>query len=113
MGKTINKISPDALDRLMHYTWPGNVRELKNIIQRAMLLSKKNIITPDVLPDRIQIKPLQRQTLDLDMGLPLKEVEKRYIENTLRRTRGNKVKAAQLLGISRRALYNKIEAYNL
>jgi DNA-binding NtrC family response regulator len=113
MGKTINKISQDALDRLMHYTWPGNVRELKNIIQRAMLLSKKNIITPDVLPDRIQTKPLQRQTLDLEVGLPLKEVEKRYIENTLRRTRGNKLKAAQLLGISRRALYNKIEAYNL
>jgi len=98
MDKTINKISQDAMDRLMHYTWPGNVRELKNIIQRAMLLSKKNIITPEVLPDRIQTKPLQKQTLDLEVGLPLKEVEKRYIENTLRRTRGNKLKAAQLLG---------------
>jgi transcriptional regulator with PAS, ATPase and Fis domain len=78
-----------------------------------MLLSKKNVITPDVLPERIQAKPLQKQTLDLEVGLPLKEVEKRYIANTLRRTRGNKLKAAQLLGISRRALYNKIEAYNL
>lgn len=113
MGKTINKISQEALDRLMRYEWPGNVRELKNIIQRAMLLSKKNIITSDDLPERLQAKPLQKQTLNLEAGLPLKEVEKRYIENTLRWSQGNKLKAAKVLGISRRALYNKIEAYSL
>lgn len=113
MGKSVHKISPDALDRLMSYEWPGNVRELKNIIQRAMLLSKRNILTADDLPERIRAKPLQKQTLNLEGGLPLKEVEKRYIANTLRWTQGNKLKSAKLLGISRRALYNKIAAYNL
>lgn len=113
MGKSINKISQDALDRLMRYAWPGNVRELKNIIQRAMLLAKKNIITSNDLPERLQANPLQKQILNLEAGLPLKEVEKRYIENTLHWSQGNKLKAAKVLGISRRSLYNKIEAYSL
>jgi len=113
MGKNINKVSKDALDYLIKYEWPGNVRELKNVIQRAMLLSKKNTLTPEYLPDRIIIDNPKRKDLNLEIGLPLKEIEKRYIERTLWWSRGNKLKAAKLLGISRRALYNKIEEYNL
>ena len=111
MGKAVNKISREALDYLIKYEWTGNVRELKNVIQRAMLLSKRNIITPEYLPERILAQNPVKKTLNLEIGLPLKEVEKRYIERTLWWLQGNKLKAAKSLGISRRALYNKIEDY--
>jgi transcriptional regulator with PAS, ATPase and Fis domain len=113
MGRSVNKVPQDVLDYLIKYEWPGNVRELKNVIQRAMLLSKKNIITSEYLPDRILARNPQKKSLNLEIGMPLKEVEKRYIERTLWWLRGNKLKAAKLLGISRRALYNKIEEHNL
>ena len=113
MGKTINKISQEALDYIIKYEWTGNVRELKNVIQRAMLLAKRNIITPEYLPERILAQNPGKKTLNLEIGLPLKEVEKRYIERTLWWLRGNKLKAAKSLGISRRALYNKIEDHSL
>jgi len=113
MGKNISRVSKDVLDYLIRYEWPGNVRELKNVIQRAILLSKKNILIPEYLPDRIIIDNPKKKDLNLEIGLPLKEIEKRYIERTLWWSRGNKLKAAKLLGISRRALYNKIEEYNL
>ncbi|MBN1861237.1 MAG: sigma-54-dependent Fis family transcriptional regulator [Candidatus Thermoplasmatota archaeon] len=113
MGKHVKKVSKDAIDYLIKYEWPGNVRELKNVIQRAMLLSKKNIITAEFLPDRMITDHSQNKNLEIEIGLPLREVEKRYIERTLWWSRGNRVKAASMLGITRRTLYNKIDEYNL
>ena len=113
MDRSVSKLSQDALDALIKYEWPGNVRELKNVIQRAMLLSKKNTLTTEYIPDRIISGDPQNKKINLELGLPLREIEKRYIEKTLWWSRGNKMKAAKLLGISRRALYNKIEEYNL
>lgn len=113
MDKRVKKVSKDAIDYLIQYEWPGNVRELKNVIQRAMLLSKKNTITPEFLPDRIITDHPQNKKLEIEIGLPLREVEKRYIERTLWWSRGNRLKAAHMLGITRRTLYNKIDEYNL
>jgi len=109
LGKKITKISDESIEYLRAYDWPGNVRELKNIIQRAIILSGGQALTADLLPDRMLKGKAKRQPLTMDMGLTLKEIEKRYIERTLQWLGGNKLKASQVLGISRRALYNKIQ----
>jgi len=113
MRKNVRKIHRDALDCLIKYEWPGNVRELKNVVQRSVLLSQKNSIVSENLPERIITEDPKRRELNLELGLPLKEIEKRYIERTLWWTNGNKIKAAQMLGITRKTLYNKIDEYNL
>ena len=113
LEKAIHGIGQDALEYCMNYKWPGNVRELKNTIQRAMILSKKSVITAESLPEHVLINETQEVCDALEVGLPLKELEKKYIKRTLQYTCGNKVQAASMLAISRRALYNKIKAYNL
>jgi DNA-binding NtrC family response regulator len=113
LGAEIRGVTPETKEYLVNYGWPGNVRELKNIIQRSMILSKKNVITPEILPEHIFMQDKKEKCHEWETGLTLKELEKRYIEQTLECVRMNKVKAARMLGISRRALYNKIEAYKL
>ncbi len=113
LEKKIKKISKEAMDYLMKYDWPGNVRELKNVIQRAILLCDSGELTPEHLPERIVSAISRSNCIELEIGLPLQEIEKKYIERTLWWVNGNKVKAAKALSISRRALYNKIEEYNL
>ena len=78
-----------------------------------MLLLKKSKITSEYLPDRITNDNPQNKNINLEIGLPLREIEKRYIERTLWWSRGNRAKAASILGITRRTLYNKIDEYNL
>lgn len=109
----IKKVSKQTMDCLMKYDWPGNVRELKNTIQRAVLLSKGTRLLTEYLPERIISGTLKEKQIDIDIGLPLREVEKRYIERMLWWLGGNKAKTAKALGISRRALYNKLEEYNI
>lgn len=114
LGTDLRGVSQEALAYLLAYDWPGNVRELKNNIKKAMILSDQHVITPEDLPKHILINETEQEEHEAwEIGLPLKEIEKRYIEQTLSWSRGNKMKAARMLGISRRALYNKIEAYNL
>lgn len=113
LGKGVRGISKEALEYLLQYKWPGNVRELKNSIKRAMILSNGDVITPEDLHERILMNEVKEKHDAWEIGLPLREVEKRYIEQTLRWSQGNKMKTARMLRISRRALYNKIEAYNL
>ncbi len=113
LSKNIKKVSKGAIDMLMKYEWPGNVRELKNVIQRAMLLAKGNVLQTEHLPERLHTADPKKKYLDVEIGMPLYEVEKKYIERTLWWHGGNKAKTAETLKISRRALYNKIEEYNL
>jgi len=103
------------------YPWPGNVRELVNVLERAVLLCKGDTIEPAHLP--IDIPSAERRTAALkrvdgriEMDLPtgtvtMDEVERALIEATLRRTRGNVSRAAELMGLSRGALRNKIERF--
>jgi DNA-binding NtrC family response regulator len=117
-NKEIRLVSPEA-DRLMQrYYWPGNVRELKNVIQGAVLSAKGVELTPELLPQRIRDadspKPAKcTENSSIQLGMSLEEIEKEYIKMTLSSMNGNKLKASSLLGISRRALYNKLKRFEM
>jgi two-component system response regulator HydG len=99
-----------ALDRLMDYAWPGNVRELENVIERAVVLSRGEILGETDLPDHVaRVAPSFPTQLAFEIGTPLEEIELRVIRETLRHTRGDKSVAAQLLGISTRTIYRKLD----
>lgn len=112
-GKQIERISPESYRILRRYPWPGNVRELKNVIQTAVLMTDGTELTPEFIPPRIReasgrSAAADDATLCVRVGTTLDAVEKELIRKTLARVGGNKKLAATILGISRRALYNKI-----
>jgi two-component system response regulator HydG len=99
-----------ALDRLMDYGWPGNVRELENVIERAVVLSRSDALGEGDLPDHIAAAaPSAPTELTFEIGTTLDEIELRVIRETLRHTKGDKSVAAQLLGISTRTIYRKLD----
>jgi two-component system, NtrC family, response regulator AtoC len=104
---------------LMQYRWPGNVRELENAIERAVSLSHGPLLTPDDLPASLRRTALPaKETAGVidhsDEGcLSLEEVEKRHLARVLKETKGNKVKAAKILGIDRRTLYRMADRFGL
>ncbi|HTB75265.1 MAG TPA: sigma-54 dependent transcriptional regulator [Polyangiaceae bacterium] len=99
-----------ALERLMDYSWPGNVRELENVIERAVVLSRNETLSETDLPDHIaSALPSMSTPLTFEIGTTLDEVELRVIRETLRHTKGDKSLAAQLLGISTRTIYRKLD----
>lgn len=106
--KSFIQISPEALQLLMDYSWPGNVRELENVIERAIAIGQGDILLPQHLPKELRQEP----SFGLPkMGTTLKEVEKQLILHTLEQTAGNQTKAAQILGITRQTLINKLKEY--
>ena len=98
------RIDPDALNILERYDWPGNIRELENVIQRAVIMADGHISIKD-LPDYLKYE-IQFPEDEL---LPLKEMEKRYIQKVLAHTEGNKTKAAEILQITRKTLRDKLD----
>ena len=111
-------IAEDTWPCLRNYSWPGNVRELKNVIQRAVLMAKGEELTPDLLPLRMRtLDPAHTiaagQPGPIHVGMTLDVVEREFILMTLAGTQGNKKEAAQQLGISRRALYDKLKKHGL
>src|SRR4029077_13582437 len=99
-----------ALERLMDYAWPGNVRELENVIERAVVLSRGDALGETDLPDHIAASAASAGThLTFEIGTTLDEIELRVIRETLRHTKGDKSLAAQLLGISTRTIYRKLD----
>jgi DNA-binding NtrC family response regulator len=116
--KDVRIVSGETYRLIRAYPWPGNIRELKNVIQRAVLLAKGAELTPDLLPERIRdidgSRASKRREYDpIQLGMSLEEVEKEYIRMALSSVSGNKVKAASLLKISRRTLYNKLKRFHL
>ena len=107
--------TPRATDLLMRYDWPGNVRELENIIERAVIMARGEMITPLEFPVDLQNldEDLKESRIDLTPGRSLKEVEKVMILRTLEETGGNRTHAARLLGISRRTLQLKLKEYGI
>ncbi len=108
--KKISGISKDYLEALKKHSWRGNIRELRNVVERSVILCDGDTLTKEVLP------------LDFDTAKPgltsiglfdLKEIEKEHIKTVLEHTKGNKTKAAGLLGIGLTTLYRKMEEYNL
>ena len=107
-----NKVlHPESLQKLISWSWPGNIRELENVIERSVLLSASNEITPS----EIHINGFEqalKKTLDFTPGMTLAEVEKQLILKTLEHTGNNRTRAAQILDISIRTLRNKLHEYN-
>jgi DNA-binding NtrC family response regulator len=111
LGPMRYRIQPEAMQALLQYEWPGNVRELANVIERAQILAEDHLISVDDLPDSlVGSAPVSRTGGD---PRHLREVECRHVEQVLQQEKGNKVQAARVLGISRRALYRLIEKYHL
>jgi transcriptional regulator with PAS, ATPase and Fis domain len=110
--KSIHEIDPEAVEILQNYSWPGNIRELRNILLRSMI-GAKNIIKKRDLPDSIQKGSQPGHEIRFPAGTPLPDIERESIIRTLKMARGNKLKAAEILGISRRSLYNKLEDYHI
>lgn len=113
--RLIKGFTPRATDLLMRYEWPGNVRELENIIERAVIMSRGEMITPLEFPNDLQNldEALKESRIDLTPGRSLKEVEKVLILRTLEETGGNRTHAARILGISRRTLQLKLKEYGI
>ncbi|WP_077155393.1 sigma-54-dependent transcriptional regulator [Bacteroides bouchesdurhonensis] len=95
---------------LMDYHWPGNLRQMKNIVKRATLLAQGSFITPAELGTELLETTVANTT---SMALRNEESEKEHILEALRQTGNNKSKAAQLLNIDRKTLYNKLKLYNI
>ena len=108
-------ISPEALSALVSYGWPGNVRELENVLESAVALNRSGMITPEDLPAKIRSTAADGQAPeDLYTDLPsLVELRKRYVAYVLRLSGANKAKASDILGITRRTLYNILEKYKI
>ena len=100
--------SSEAMHLLQHYPWKGNIRELRNTIQRALILADKDEILPTELPYQ-----LQKADSHGVHSLSLANVEKDHIAKVLVHTKGNKTRAAELLGIGLTTLYRKMEEYNI
>jgi DNA-binding NtrC family response regulator len=116
--KEIERIAPETYRLLRHYPWPGNVRELKNVIQTAVLMAEGKEITAELVPQRIKSLSVHNGHSSeflgsISAGVTLGAVEKQLIELTLASVNGNKKQAASVLGISRRALYNKMYRHHL
>ena len=116
MGRAVEGFTPDAEALLLGYRWPGNVRELRNVVERAMLLTSEPRIGVAGLPLEVVTPPVgpgPGREPDEVSGWSLADAEKYAIRLALRRTGGNKTRAAEVLGISRQTLRAKIRDYGL
>jgi two-component system, NtrC family, response regulator AtoC len=109
-GKSVKRVSEDVLSALMQYGWPGNIRELKNVIERGVVLAKSDIITLN------EIEPSLNKKAGNTAGVEnqsLENLEKSHIAEVLKNNDWNISVSAQILGIDRTTLYNKIKKYSL
>src|SRR5213596_2956018 len=115
MGKPEPEILPDAFQKLLDYSWPGNVRELQNAMEYAVVLARENLIGVKELPAEVQLPPALQQTERIPLARTgvqsLDDMERNAILQALAQCHGNKKKAAELLGIQRPTLYNKLKRY--
>lgn len=108
-GKTIDGFTAKTKSVLFNYDWPGNVRELQNCIESAVVMSKSNLIDVDDLPAKIRNGSVNQNFIHIPIGTSMAQAEKIMIANTLSLTKGNKTKAADVLGIGRKTLLRKIQ----
>ena len=112
-NKTIKRVSASAIDMLMVYHWPGNIRELENCIERACILSNDNVIRSSNLPPTLQTAVSSKTKSSGTLDAVLDKVEKQMILDTMIGTKGNLVKAAEILGITERMMGIRIKKYDI
>jgi two-component system, NtrC family, response regulator HydG len=106
-GRNVSAISDDATQALESWTWPGNVRELENTLERAVVLSKSDTITVNDLPPTIARAKRTLDRVQFAVGTPLRTIERRMIEATLKKLDGDRQKTAEVLGTTVRTLYRR------
>ena len=110
------RLDQDALSLLTDYGWPGNVRELENVVQRASVLRRGDIITAEDLPDKLKNEKTSVESIILnlpDEGIRLEELEKNLIIKALEKHNNNQTRAAEYLGITRPTLIYRLEKYGI
>ncbi len=124
MNRNVNRVAVDVMQALHDYDWPGNVRELENVLVKSVAMSPRDIITADLLPEKIihqivapsdpdnNMEQTREVTTDLDT-LSIQDIEKIHIQRILNTTKGHKGKACDILGISRPKLRRLIKQYDL
>lgn len=114
LGLQVRGIDSRAMNLLMRYNWPGNIRELNNVIETAMNFCRSTIITPEDLPAYIRhLQPSAVHSVGTSLKTGLIATEYRQILNALKVSRGNRQKAAKILGISRTTLYRLMKKHQL
>lgn len=127
-GRSVESVEPEAMEALKNYPWPGNIRELRNFIERTVLLEcTGNVLKSKHLPfgksiavRDVSLSPARGGDMNLPgpeqlvgKNVPLEAIERRHIEGVLQMANGNKNQAAQVLGIDRTTLYNKLKKYQM
>lgn len=115
-SKTRKHVNPKVLELLTKYDWPGNIRELENVIERAAILSKDDMIQHYDISLPLKVSPLLGEFKGQNIIgnlVPMKEVERQHIEGVLKSLEGNKVESSKILGISLKTLYTKIQQYQI
>jgi DNA-binding NtrC family response regulator len=115
----VTDIHQDVLDQFNRYSWPGNVRELRNVLERAVIIAGEGTITTHHLPqdfgvslgNRPALQVMEPDAVRLPVGTTVSQAEKSLIQLTLQHTKNNKTRAAEILGISLKTLFNKLKEY--
>ncbi len=111
-GKPVSGLADGVAEKLLAYQWPGNIRELRNVIERAVALTRYDKITIEDLPESIreyQSNTLFIAGLDPAELVPMEEIERRYIAHVLEAVGGNQTQAARILGLDRKTIYRKLK----
>ena len=111
--KSVRSVDNDALQILLNHSWPGNVRELRNAIERAVVVCDAELIGPEHLPVDLQHTAGSAPSISIQLGKPIKEIEKKIILENLEYMGGNKTKTASVLGVSLKTLHNKLKKYGV
>jgi len=112
-ARSVPTITKEAMDHLMAYNWPGNIRELRNIIEHTFVFLRGTEIGAEDLPSQLRAEKPASEQVNFRLGMKLDEIEENYIKETLRMTDGNRSKAAEILGISRRTLQRRLKELGL
>ncbi len=112
-GLPKKELSPDVLRHLERYAWPGNIRELRNLLQRLLVTVQVPVIETEHLPPHLLTGGSREKFVTVPLGMPLKAVEQLLIRKCLAEVTSHREKAAQILGLSPRALHYKLKRYGL
>ncbi len=120
-GEAPKTISPQAMEILLNYPWPGNIRELANVIERACVVARHDVIELEHLPPELTAPRTPRTPFKVDLATPLPELtrgtvavlERQYIAKALEKAGGNVSRCARICGLSRRSLTAKIAEYKI